>query len=76
MVSSRNILNNLKNSAPTNQLLLWRTEQGLGEGLLIIGTAPLNPDSEDTWGPLPFDLLAEESDYLGCWMVQAYRAPR
>jgi len=35
-----------------------RQEAGLGEGLLITGHNPGNPDAEDTWGPLPLDLFA------------------
>lgn len=34
-----------------------RREAGLGEGLLITGHHPEQPDLEDTWGPLPLDLL-------------------
>lgn len=35
-----------------------RVEAGLGEGLLITGHNPDDPQAEDTWGPLPLDLLA------------------
>lgn len=35
-----------------------RLEAGLGEGLLITGHNPEQPDCEDTWGPLPLDLPA------------------
>ena len=37
---------------------LVRREIGLGEGLLITGHSPVEPDAEDTWGPLPLDLFA------------------
>jgi hypothetical protein len=30
-----------------------RRESGLGEGILITGHSPVEPDAEDTWGPLP-----------------------
>ncbi len=32
---------------------LVRRETGLGEGLLITGHSPADPDVENTWGPLP-----------------------
>jgi len=32
---------------------LVRRESGLGEGLLITGHSPADPDAEDPWGPLP-----------------------
>jgi hypothetical protein len=35
-----------------------REEAGLGEGLLITGHNPEEPEVEDTWGPLPLDLFA------------------
>lgn len=34
-----------------------RPEAGLGEGLLITGHSPADPDAEDTWGPLPLDVF-------------------
>ena len=37
---------------------LVRREAGLGEGLLITGHSPADPDAEDTWGPLPIDFFA------------------
>ena len=37
---------------------LVRRETGLGEGILITGHSPADPDVEDTWGPLPLDLFA------------------
>ena len=37
---------------------LVRRETGLGEGLLITGHSPADPDAEDTWGPLPLDFFA------------------
>ena len=36
---------------------LVRRESGLGEGLLITGHSPVDPEAEDTWGPLPLDLF-------------------
>lgn len=38
--------------------LLIRTEEGLGEGLLISGHLEGNGEAGDTWGPLPLDLFA------------------
>jgi hypothetical protein len=37
---------------------LVRREAGLGEGMLITGHSPADPDAEDTWGPLPLDVFA------------------
>jgi hypothetical protein len=37
---------------------LVRRESGLGEGMLITGHSPADPDAEDTWGPLPLQLFA------------------
>jgi hypothetical protein len=37
---------------------LVRRESGLGEGMLITGHSPVDPDAEDTWGPLPLQLFA------------------
>ena len=37
---------------------LVRRESGLGEGVLITGHSPADPDAEDTWGPLPLQLFA------------------
>ena len=34
-----------------------RPETGLGEGVLITGHSPAEPDVEDTWGPLPLDVF-------------------
>ena len=34
-----------------------RLENGLGEGLLISGHNPADPDADDTWGPLPLDFF-------------------
>ena len=41
-----------------NGRFLVRRETGLGEGLLITGHSPADPDAEDTWGPLPLDIFA------------------
>jgi len=38
---------------------LVRRESGLGEGMLITGHSPVDPDAEDTWGPLPLQLFAD-----------------
>ena len=38
---------------------LVRREAGLGEGILITGHSAVQPEVEDTWGPLPLDLLAQ-----------------
>lgn len=40
-----------------NGRFLVRCETGLGEGLLITGHSPADPDAEDTWGPLPLDFF-------------------
>ncbi len=47
----------LKGNQTTRRFLV-RRESGLGEGLLITGHSPADPDAEDTWGPLPLDLFA------------------
>jgi hypothetical protein len=47
----------LKGNQTTRRFLV-RRESGLGEGLLITGHSPADPDVEDTWGPLPLDLFA------------------
>lgn len=47
----------LKGNQRTGRFLL-RGETGLGEGILITGHNPDDPDQEDTWGPLPLDLFA------------------
>jgi hypothetical protein len=47
----------LKGNQSTGRFLV-RRETGLGEGLLITGHSPADPDAEDTWGPLPLDLFA------------------
>jgi hypothetical protein len=41
-----------------NGRFLVRRETGLGEGVLITGHSPVDPEAEDTWGPLPLDLFA------------------
>ncbi len=41
----------------TTRRFLVRRESGLGEGLLITGHSPADPDAEDTWGPLPLDFF-------------------
>jgi hypothetical protein len=46
----------LKGNQTTRRFLL-RREAGLGEGLLITGHSPADPDAEDTWGPLPLDFF-------------------
>jgi hypothetical protein len=46
----------LKANQNTGRFLL-RAETGLGEGLLITGHSPSDPDAEDTWGPLPLDFF-------------------
>ena len=38
--------------------LLIRTEEGLGEGLLISGHVEGKAEAGDTWGPLPLDFFA------------------
>ena len=40
-----------------NGRFLVRRETGLGDGLLITGHSPADPDAEDTWGPLPLDFF-------------------
>jgi len=47
----------LKGNQNTHRFLV-RREAGLGEGILITGHSPAEPDAEDTWGPLPLDLFA------------------
>ena len=47
----------LKANQNTGRFLV-RRETGLGEGLLITGHNPVDPEAEDTWGPLPLDLFA------------------
>lgn len=42
----------LKGNQNTGRFLV-RRESGLGEGILITGHSPVEPDAEDTWGPLP-----------------------
>lgn len=34
-----------------------RQESGLGEGVLLSGQEPDQPERADTWGPLPLDLV-------------------
>ncbi len=46
----------LKGNQNTGRFLV-RRESGLGEGLLITGHSPADPDVEDTWGPLPLDFF-------------------
>jgi hypothetical protein len=38
-----------------------RQEDGLGKGFLVTGHNPADPAREDTWGPLPLDLLEDSS---------------
>jgi len=40
-----------------NGHFLIRSEDGLGEGVLITGHQPADPQQEDTWGPLPLELF-------------------
>jgi hypothetical protein len=47
----------LKGNQNTGRFLV-RREGGLGEGLLITGHSPADPEAEDTWGPLPLDLFS------------------
>jgi len=49
----------LKGNQNTGRFLV-RRETGLGEGILITGHSPAEPDAEDTWGPLPLDLFAAD----------------
>lgn len=46
----------LKGNQNTGRFLV-RREAGLGEGILITGHSPAEPDAEDTWGPLPLDVF-------------------
>jgi hypothetical protein len=46
----------LKGNQTTRRFLV-RRENGLGEGVLITGHSPADPDAEDTWGPLPLDFF-------------------
>ena len=46
----------LKGNQRTGSYLL-REEAGLGEGILISGQHPDQPELAQTWGPLPLDLL-------------------
>lgn len=46
----------LKGNQRTGTYLL-REEAGLGEGILISGQHPDQPELAQTWGPLPLDLL-------------------
>ena len=39
-----------------------RPEAGLGEGILITGHQPEDPEAQDTWGPLPLDFFAPDGD--------------
>lgn len=47
----------LKGNQNTGRFLV-RREAGLGEGILITGHSPADPDAEDTWGPLPLTFFA------------------
>ena len=47
----------LKANQNTGRFLV-RREVGLGEGILITGHSPADPDAEDTWGPLPLSVFA------------------
>jgi hypothetical protein len=44
----------LKGNQNTGRFLV-RAETGLGEGILITGHCPADPEAGDTWGPLPLD---------------------
>lgn len=46
----------LKGNQSTGRFLL-RAESGLGEGILISGQCPADPEAGDTWGPLPLDFF-------------------
>ena len=46
----------LKANQNTGRFLV-RRESGLGEGILITGHSPAEPDAEDTWGPLPLSFF-------------------
>lgn len=46
----------LKGNQSTGRFLL-RAEAGLGEGILISGHCPADPEAGDTWGPLPLDFF-------------------
>jgi hypothetical protein len=49
------------NAAPGSEEagpVFLKVESGLGEGLLISGHSPVDPEAEDTWGPLPLDFFA------------------
>lgn len=46
----------LKGNQNTGRFQL-RPETGIGEGLLITGHSPADPNAEDTWGPLPLDVF-------------------
>ena len=46
----------LKANQSTRRYLL-RPESGLGEGILITGHSPADPEAEGTWGPLPLHLF-------------------
>ena len=48
----------LKGNQSSGRFLV-RREAGLGEGILITGHGAVHPEAEDTWGPLPLDLLAQ-----------------
>jgi hypothetical protein len=48
----------LKGNQNTGRFLV-RREAGLGEGMLITGHSPVQPEAEDTWGPLPLALLEQ-----------------
>jgi hypothetical protein len=41
-----------------NGRFLVRRESGLGEGVLITGHSAVDPNAEDTWGPLPLNLFS------------------
>jgi hypothetical protein len=46
----------LKGNQSTGRFLV-RSESGLGEGILISGHSPSDPEAGDTWGPLPLDFF-------------------
>jgi hypothetical protein len=47
----------LKGNQSTGRFLV-RAESGLGEGILISGHCPADPEAGDTWGPLPLDFFS------------------
>lgn len=47
----------LKGNQNTGRFLV-RREAGLGDGILITGHSPAEPEAEGTWGPLPLGVFA------------------